>query len=77
MTYTKGQRVIVIGVDGMPDRPGVVKSVLTHVDSVWVEYDDRRQGGNWWSFPNVRPEQTAPRPEPNRTDRVMTNLFDF
>lgn len=76
--FQKGERMIVEGKNGVPDRPG---TVVSHVDaSVWVEFDDRTQVSTWWWEAHVRPIETAPlQPRPTKRQAkpvLQASLFE-
>lgn len=79
--FQKGDRVVVIGRDGVPDRVGTVACQWNV--SVWVDFDDKSQTSTWWwegtvrpIAPEASPVQSGPKRKPSVNPVGQVSLFD-
>lgn len=72
--FTRGQKVIVEGSNGIPDRLAIVQSHVA--TSVFVEFEDKRWGTGWHWEAHVHPVPAEILLDAEGT-HVPSNLFDF
>lgn len=73
--FQKGQKVLITGGNGIPDRPATVES--HSAASVWVRYTDDREPPSGWCWEgHVRPVPEEVFLDAEST-HVPANLFDF
>lgn len=69
--FQKGDRVLVTGTNGVPDRIGIVGGQVQA--SVWVEFEDRKWNSTWFYEGHVR--LAEPKPKRETPAPIQSSLF--